>query len=402
MPDDDANANLHSIDREPATGEASSRDTTEHADLSHRLAADSADERPVVTDIPVADRPDTSQPAATPASAVIEDLPHPGPGMMVLQWLVYALWGWTVLALSGLVILVVNQLLAKNDNGVSYWYGDGISYLLAAVIVLFIISLACDLFYARAERKHARTTGTNVIMIIHAVLFALFGIGALISSVFGGVRLLIGDTADTSGAVASILSGGIIFVLYGLTLLRTLRPRWIKGVVTVYWLLMATALVAGVVLGVMGPAAQARLRAQDAVIENALPSLAESINVHANETGTLPRGLNELTNLDQYGDGSDVKRLIDENLVQYKPGEKLPLATAQGMGTIKPGVDWQDGTVATIYHYQLCVDYKTAYGTSDSSSSYRQNKGQPYDTHISTYGHRAGNTCYDVQTDIGL
>jgi ABC-type multidrug transport system fused ATPase/permease subunit len=318
---------------------------------------------------------------------------------MVLQWLVYALWGWTVFSLSWLVALVVGQLIEGGDEGSSRsMYGEGISYLLAAVIVLFIIALVSDIFYARAERKHTSTTGTNVIMIIHAVIFALFGIAALIASVFGGVSLMVGDATNTSEATSTIITGAIIFVLYGATLLRTLRPRWIKGVAPLYWVFMAVTVVISIALGVMGPAAQARLAAQDEIIENNLPSLAESINAHAKETGSLPKSLNELTNLDEYGDGDDVKKLIDSNRVTYTPGERLTNDSRASIQTA-PESSQMGGTVQTAYHYELCVTYETSSGSSYSYPARDSGNEQQYDTYISTYGHPKGEKCYDIQTE---
>lgn len=411
MSNDDNNEKLNSYDREPSTGAThSAGDRTEHADLHHRLEAhpehtqsgftnpvrEQPTQRPVVHS-----QPEQSQPVTAPASDT-GALPNPGPGLLVLQWLVYALWGWTVFALSGLVIVVVSQLVANEGNGESFWYGGGIAYLLAAVIVLYVIALLCDIFYARAERKHAKTTGVNVIMIIHAVLFALFGIGALISSVFGAVRLMIGDTDDTSGAVAGIISGAVIFVIYGLTLLRTLRPRFVKGIVPMYWLAMTAIIIGFIIAGVVGPAAQARLKAEDEVIANALPGLAESINEQTSETGSLPQSLDAVTITDSYGQKDDIRKLIDEDLVKYTPGEQIGMTNSASDFPASIGrSDFQITSAKPIYHYELCVEYKTSSGYDDSyRSRYRNTDGKnKYETTVSTYDHGKGETCYDVQTD---
>jgi hypothetical protein len=405
MPDDNEHHNFNAFDREPATGSGAHADTTEHADLKHRIEADSADDRPdgagPVHHERVNEGSQPVAPVAAPAPVVAE-LPHPGPGLMVLQWLVYAFWGWTVFSLSWLIFAVVTRLIDQRsyESGRSLMSNEGISYLLASVIVLFIIAILSDIFYARAERKHASTTGTNVIMIIHAVIFALFGIAALIAAVFGGVSLMVGEATDTTGAVSTIITGGIIFVLYGATLLRTLRPRWIKGVAPFYWMFMTLTVIISVVLGVMGPAAQVRLSAQDALVENNLPSLAESINAHTKETGSLPKSLNELTNLGEYGEGDDLKKLIDSNRVAYTPGERLTNDSRSSI-QMTPGSSQMGGTVPTAYHYELCATYKTAVGTDYSTSRrYKNDTGDRYDTYISTFEHPKGEKCYDIQTDF--
>lgn len=408
MPDEDSHDKFHTFDREPNTGFAPSSDTTEHADLQHRIEADSEDDKPVTQSAqapePVAQSTPVapnSEPLATPAA--VSELPNAGPGMMVLQWLTYAFWGWTVLSLSGLILLVVNQLISKmnGDSGGSseYWFGGGIAYLLAAVLVLFVIALICDVFYSRAEKRHARGTGTNVIMIIHAVIFALFGIGALIMSVFGIVSLLIGDSSDTSGVTSTVISGAIIAGLYGMTLLRTLRPRWIKGVARMYWLGMTVAIIIAVTLGVMGPAATARLQRQDAAIEQGLPGIAEAINDYASENSKLPASLRDVeSTISNSGYDDDAKELLAKNLVRYTPGERITGSDTVDMFINGSNRSQLGGTVATAYTYELCVTYKT----SDEYDSYDSNpyvpEGQKYPTSVETYGHKAGEVCYDLQT----
>ncbi|MES2876244.1 MAG: DUF2304 domain-containing protein [Patescibacteria group bacterium] len=416
MSDEDANNRFNSFDREPPTSSTPQPDTTEHADLNHRLEADSSDEQPTTTQFGHASAqptpaatPAIEQPAAVPVTPVASapvapvaasELPHAGPGLMVLQWLTYAFWGWTVLSLSGLVLLVVNQLMTKiGSDGASmgYWFGGGIAYLLAAVLVLFVIALICDIFYSRAEKKHARSSGTNVIMIIHAVIFALFGIGALIMSVFGVVSLMIADTTDAASTISTIISGAIIFVLYGLTLLRTLRPSFVKGVVPMYWGAMTLAIIVSVILGVVGPAATARLQSQDLAVEQGLPGVARAINDYTDENSKLPATLSDLdSSLSDSGYNEEANELIEKDSVRYTPGERI-VGTEQNVAMFSPGSQL-GGTVATAYGYTLCVTYKAADDSGVYNSSPYTPEGQKYPTSIETYGHRAGEVCYDLQT----
>lgn len=412
MPDEDPHAKFHAFDREPNTGSQSSTELTEHADLGHRIEADNhshnVDSTPIAT-TPVAPAPQAQPesphfqqpPAAAPISQTAE-LPRPGPGLMVLQWLVYALWGWTLLILGFMVTMVVSYLLrdeGSNSDSISYWEGGGTTYVLAAVIVLFVVSLACDLFYAHAERSHQKSAGTNVIMIIHAVLFALFGIGSLILSVFGGVLLLVNTSNDSTGAVIGLITGAIMAVLYGLTLVRTLRPGWIKNIPIIYWIIMTVVIVATIIAGVIGPISQERLRAQDTVLEDELPNIADAVNESTKESGKLPASLSELSS--QSVLSKEAKKLITDNRVEYKPGEKLSSTTlTPGTMRMMPDTDMDQlgGTDPNVYHYTLCVDYKSADGGEPYDSSYKSER-QRYDTSLSTYGHNAGRTCYDLQTD---
>lgn len=360
------------------------REETKREDGRAPLDPIHADIQPAT--IPMSTRPREAAPDK-PVETDADELPKPGPGLMVLQWLTYAFWGWTVLSLSGLILIVVAGLLNQHASD---WIG-GIAYLLAAVIVLFVISLVTDVFYAKAEKRHARTSGTSVIMIIHAVLFALFAIGSLIAAVFGLVSLLISDTSGSTGPLTGIISGSIIAVIYGLTLLRTLRPRWIKSVVPMYWALMSLAVIVTVALAVIGPVAQAKLQNEDRVVEQGTPDIARAVNSYANRQAKLPRSLNDLTSV-----SADAKTLIDENNVTYTPGNKIE---SNAKKTNVPTSTLMLQTPTPVFHYKLCVNYKAKDDTSSDYASYRPDSSQLYPTTVSTYGHPAGHVCYDLQTD---
>lgn len=416
MPDDDRDTAEHTFDREPSTGNPQPADTTEHADIDHRIEAETAPDAPAK---PAYDAPSTSaapepvapspvaasqsSPVTSPLSQAspepVEKLPKAGPGLMVLQWLVYAFWGWTVLVLSGLVTLVVGQLVVGANGGPSWDMGSGIAYLLAAVIVLFIISLVSDAFYARAERKHARSSGTNVIMIIHAVIFALFGIGALIWSVFGVVSLMIGESGGSQGSTTSIIAGGIIAVVYGMTLLRTLRPGWIKAVVPMYWAFMGIVVLVAAIMGVIGPVNHEKLRNADRIIETELPALVTAINDQTSETGELPKTLSDVKSYELV-DGEEQRRKFLATMVTYTPGERLTSDTPSILTPSQMDMRRLGGANPAVYTYEVCVTYKTVSG-SGQGDSYRQyrNEGQRYSTSVYTYDHKAGEQCYDVQTD---
>ncbi len=424
MADEEKHDNLQEFDKEPATGSlndassdsATPNDTeqrassawggspsepeakTENDEKADTPQTDKAPINPLHDDIAPATIPMSTRPFDAPAAqqqsgtVVTDELPKPGPGLLVLQWLTYAFWGWTVLSLSGLVLTVVSQLL--NQTSENYWLG-GIAYLLAAVIVLFIISLVTDIFYAAAEKKHARSSGSNVIMIIHAVIFALFGIGSLIVAVFGFVSLLLNDASGSTGPQTSIISGIIIAALYGVTLLRTLRPRWIKGVARLYWIVMTLAIITTVALGIVGPAAQARLQNEDRVVEEGVSDISDAVNSYADKKAKLPSSLKDLTSLSE-----SAQKLVDENKVTYTPGEEVTSKIKTPLSPVEP-TSYRVGSQKPVFHYELCVEYKTKDGSSDyySYSSRSAAEDGQYPTRVDTYGHKAGRVCYDVQTD---
>lgn len=329
----------------------------------------------------------------------LEAAPRMNAGMIVLQWLTYAFWGWTLLATSLLTSAVVSAFLIA-DDGYSNT-GDMIAYAMAGVIVLSIVSLVTDIIFAHKEPKEKGGVGM-VIMIIHAVIFALFGIGAVVIGVFAFISQFIGDDSGSSAGVGMI-TAAVMAVLYGATLIRTLRPKQLFGLVPkVYWGLMLLSMILLVIGGVIGPVAQARLQKQDQLVENGLPALAETINAYTKDNNQLPTNLSDLDRFNGPEYTEDAQELVRSGEVEYSPGGPLP-SKINGNNSYNDEIymDYQDDNrVMTIYTYELCVTYKTAdggYGYDDGYSG----DGQRYDTYISTYGHDKGRVCYDVQTDYG-
>lgn len=339
-------------------------------------------EEPHETATPV----ETKQTFSEPVRPIV----HNNPGVLVLQWLTYAFWGWTVLALAWLTAMSVGYFLSPDttDN----YESTTVAYSLAAVIVLYLISAICDAFYSRVEPRD-KTGGAVVIMIIHAVIFALFGIGSLIFAVFAVVRLLIGDGSSTSygddGAITMLITALLITVVYGATLLRTLRPMKLKRSGMIYSIFMGIVTAIVVVLGISGPAYSARVTRDDRLIERSLPLLSEEINAFTSKNDALPKTLADVRS----DSNEDVRTLIDRNLVEYTPGQKLeqnatdlPLSSPS-----KPLVLPADGVV---YEYELCVTYKASKGSGGySGPSMEYGMTSP-----DTYEHDAGRVCYDLQT----
>lgn len=308
--------------------------------------------------------------------------PINSPGILVLQWLTYAFWGWTILALTLLTAISVSFFLNRSD----YDSGDSISYALAAVIVLFVISVICDVLYAKKEPLH-KQGAAMVIMIIHAVIFALCGIGALIVAVFAIVNLLIGAGSDgNEGAKTALITGGLIAVVYGVTLLRTVRPFKLNKVSLLYSLFMAVVTIVVTILGVVGPTLYASQTKDDRLIERGLSDVSQGVRNYTNKNGALPSSLSDLRDSNV---SSDARELIDRNMVEYKTGAAVK----------QPNVDNNLGTSLEqlkepAYEYTLCVTYKSDKG-GDYAYDYVE-KGR--DVTPNTYSHGEGRTCYELAT----
>ena len=187
--------------------------------------------------------PQPPAPAAVPQNPTA---PHPtNPLTIILQWLTYAFWGWTVLVLSVLTSIVFSRLINGDDTS-SFNY-----YIISAALVLLPISFVCDFFYSKEEPKK-KTGAAMVVMIIHAVLFALFGIGALIFAVFSFVTLFT-NTGSNGPIIAALLSALIITVFYGATFIRTLNPAIVSWIPKVYRIIMLVIIGIFIILGFTKP-----------------------------------------------------------------------------------------------------------------------------------------------------
>ncbi|HSX24114.1 MAG TPA: hypothetical protein VLE74_03380 [Candidatus Saccharimonadales bacterium] len=304
-------------------------------------------------------------------------------GLIVLQWLTYAFWGWTVLGVSILVATVLASFITGTPTG------DFTPYGLAAVLVLLPIAVVCDIFYSKQEPPK-KTGPASLVMIIHAVLFALFAIGSLIAVVFSLVSLFT-SSSDSSGAQVALYSAMIITVLYAAVFLRTLHPRrtpWISRFFPIF-MVVVVGIIA--ILGITGPMAKARLTRNDKLIENNIGTIQTSISSYTNKNKRLPTDLGSLKL------SGDAQKVIDKKLVTYKPESST--ATVLPVGNTLNSRLATTYQPPTTYYYQLCATYKKA---SDSRyNSYRSTATDSggYSTYVTTYDHPAGETCYKLKTD---
>lgn len=306
------------------------------------------------------------------------------PGLIVLQWLTYAFWGWTILAMSVLTVTVLANLIAKSETGSFTPYG------IAAVLVLLPISIACDVFYSKKEPAK-KTGAASIVMVIHAVIFALFGIGAVIAIVFSLVQMLT-SSGDNSGTQVSLYSAMIIAILYGAAFLRTINPARIPILKRSYIIFMTIVVGIIAVLGLVGPVAHERATRNDRLITSNIHSLKTSIDSYAKSKNRLPDTLNEL---DLTG---NAKLLVDKNLVKYtahkQPSSSVSKST--GVGTRRTT------STNTIYYYELCITYaKELKNKYSSSGSNNKADSDGYVTYLDTYygAHPAGEKCYKVKTE---
>lgn len=301
------------------------------------------------------------------------------PAVIILQWLTYAFWGWTVLAMSFLVSTVMANFLGKVDTG------EVAPYAIASVIVLLPISLICDFFYSKKEPLK-KTGAASIVMVIHAVLFALFGIGAIITAVFSLVSLFVSSSSDTKVTKAFLFSALIIAVLYAAVFIRTLRPHQLPFVRKVFPIFMSAVVGLFIVLAIIGPIAWNRATRNDRLIERNASNFSTAINKYYAKQRVLPNDLNAI-DLNE-----ESKQIIAKQLVTYKANTKNVTTESLSKKTSSQTVGRQLYNLSG--YYQLCFTFKDK--DPSGSNRYFDDLGERESSYVSVYGHGAGQQCYNL------
>lgn len=327
--------------------------------------------------------------------------PHVSAATLILQWLSYAFWGWLGVSLIWLAAVTFAHFIAPDTS--SSTTSEAIAYPLASTVVLAIIASVCDFFYTRKESVPKKIGMENVIMIIHAVIFALLSIGATVVAVFALVNLLISIGASSEESAKITLFTALVAALFYLALAsRVALAGQVKRMRGAAWSVMMVTVIGIFVASIVGPTSYSIYTKQDRLIESSLSPITESISVYVNKNDKLPENLNELSIKNE-----DAKKVIAENLITYKPNtkpaglieqgyqiapEQLELGMGAAASSIMPAIDQKQ------FYYQLCVDYRAEKKNEWDSVIYPQ-EDDGYASYISGYdSHGKGNHCYKVST----
>lgn len=322
-------------------------------------------------------------PNQTPSISVPPAAHNSSAGLLVLQWLTYAFWGWTVLMMSILTATVLANFISGADTSGFTPYGA------AAVLVLLPISITCDVFYSKREPEK-KTGAASLIMVIHAVLFALFGIGSLIVVVFSLLNMFT-SSSDHSNTKVALFSALIIFFLYLMTFLRTINLAKLPQIRRFYPIAMAICVVIITVLGFTGPVANAHRTKDDTLIVDNLNNLNDDINSYVQDNNNLPSSLQKL----DLSNDPDTQQLVTRKLVTYTSNTYTPPVINHTPGTGPTTVT--NASKSKTYYYQLCVTYKQA--SKGTQNFYPTNTDQNgYNEYLNLDRHPAGQVCYKLKS----
>ena len=320
-----------------------------------------------VAPTPVNNAPQTQAPIAdTPtASTPIIPASQNNAGIIILQWLAYAFWGWLIASLAWVIaIVLLSSILNASVEG-------AVPYALAATIVLLPIAFVTDFFYVKREPVK-KTGAAMAVMSIHAVMYALLGIGALITAVFTGLFMVINSSDMASGYTVTLLTSLALALLYAGTFIRIINPRKTQVLPRVYGYAMLAITIGLVATAIVGPFTKSLLTRDDRLIEQNLSSVESSVESYIRQNNKLPASLSDVTITP-----NTANELVASGKVTYKPGKVSSTSTTST-------------TYYPTYSYQLCVTFKAAKGSQSEQSRYRTY------TSGATVAHGAGNTCYDL------
>lgn len=318
------------------------------------------------------------------------------PGVFVLQWLTYAFWGWAIVGVAYLVSLTAGFILEGERFESSIQ--EPVAYGIAAALVLLPVALLCDIFYSRLEAEHKKGA-SSVIMVIHAVLFALLGIGTLIAIAFSLVNMFLSGPRTAPQVV--LITSLVMFALYILTLVRTVRPFIARKFRLIFRIVMSVIVLGACAWGIIGPVAAAARTKDDRAVNQALTTLNTSINTYVSNKNTLPEDINAIIDAKEgYYSGQDwgsVKDLANRGLITYTANTTPPAENEQ---TIEPdtpldSLGIRKPTTNKTFYYELCGTYKYE-GTDDTYRAYPATDAKEYLTYLPTTTHKAGKNCYKL------
>ena len=147
---------------------------------------------------------------------------------------------------------------------------------------------------------------------------------------------------------------------------------------------------------IVGPALSESRAKNDKLIESYLPNVSIAINSYASKNNKLPASLNDISLT------ADAKKLVELNLVEYKPQTNATSynqkSTTTNNQTYDPYSSYSSRYSYT-FNYDLCVNYvREKKGSSYYPLDDTQYQTSTRNTSPSTYYHKKGNVCYELKT----
>lgn len=290
---------------------------------------------------------------------------------IIVQWLTYAFWALLLLSVIWLVATIVNLIIRDQV------LHDVTPYVVAATFVLTPMAVVSDWLYRR--REPSKKAGmAAVVMVVHAVLFALIAIGTLVSAVFTWVASVLETSQDTSIHMVSLVSLMIASLLFAMLFVRVISPQRPKWLAAAYAVIMTVVALILLTWGVLGPVAQFMERKNDRRIVDFAPAVYDGIDSYIQENQRLPGSLKDVRDI-----STDAQALIDDKLIEYKKGEAVAATESRDKE----------------FRYELCVTYQYASSKGARSESFGAFSGSGgYQEYLFIPSYPAGEVCYKLKS----
>ena len=274
-------------------------------------------------------------------STTDRDAQSNSPAVAIFQWLTYVFWGLTA------VVSVL--LVAESTELIVSGYGSDLAlgvviFFIAAAFVLLPLSLTFDYFFSRHERDH-KTGISMVLMVIHAVLAALFAVTGLAVAVFSVASMVV--FADDASEMVTLLAGAVAaMVLFGLIFIRIMKPATktrLRLIVRTTLLLLISATL---IWAIAGPATQVVIRQQDDRMVWALQSTSNVVAGYVAAESVLPEKLEDAVKFGFSGDTGieALEKNLANGRITYTPNVLPP--------TVEDGL--------TGLYYEVCATFDYA------------------------------------------
>ncbi len=322
----------------------------------------------------------------------LEKIDRVSTATLTLQWLAYAFWGWLGIALLWLSVVTFGFFIEGNTS--SNNIAEAIAYPLAATIVLAIVAGVADWLYASRESVPKKHGMESAIMVIHTVIFALLGIGAVVAAIFALINMLISSNPSNNWPMIALLTALVVAVFYIALTLRTAMAGHVKHMRVIAWSVILATTAGMLISGIVGPTAFSIATKQDRLIENAIGPIAESINMYASTNSKLPESLETLKI-----DNDDAKKVISDKLVTYRPNVKPSETINTSSSVAYPEAKDLPAPISPQnsqerFFYELCVDY-----IAEKKAGWTGAMTDEYPAYISGYdAHGKGEYCCKVST----
>lgn len=300
------------------------------------------------------------------------------PAFVTMQWLSYAFWALASIAIVYLVSVITNYVLNVDTTVTT----EAVAYAVAASFIVLPLAFTLDVFFSRHEDDN-KSNASSVVMVVHAVGFAVISVIALITAVFNLINMVLNDY-DDKGLWIAVVAAVTTCVLFGILFIRTIKPELFPRLREYYrYLILALILIAGF-WAIFGPGAKALDTKQSRGVRDSMMQITSAVDNYVTSNGTLPKDIDAMMSAGYYfGDvsTSQMKDYIVRGVLSYEPNTKA-FTEADGVKT---------------FYYKICGTFDRDLMMGGGMTNMMAREDGYYNS-LDLGNVTAGTHCYDMAT----